>query len=99
MGFYFKDGYEPDAPPQITQEMAQSLLNKLFSIGPSPEVPAPNAPTEVFSKTHEDASSACLHIGEDIYDLMFEQNFSKVNATIQKDEDNQLVFNLNKTEL
>ena len=97
MGFYFKKNYSPRQQlPQITEEMAKNLLDKLFNVEFSD---SPSQPTEVFSKTHDDAASACSHIGEYIYDLMFEQNFSTIDVTIKKDDDNKLVFNLNKTEL
>ena len=97
MGFYFKKGHSPRQElTEITEEMAKGLLDKLFSLE-TPQPPSP--PTEVFSKTHDDPASACTHIGEYIYDLMFEQNFSTIYVTIKKDDDNKLVFNLNKTEL
>lgn len=98
MGFYFKEGYGPKENLQITEKMAKDLLNKLFSIEDPHEIET-SASKEVFSEMHEDEISACRHIGEYIHDLMFNQDFSSIDITIIKDKDNQLVFNLNKTEL
>jgi hypothetical protein len=93
MGFYSKEEFPSEDSPEITKEMAEKLLMKLFSLKKGPSLP------KEMSKLHEDSNSACAHIGEYIHDLMFEQNYSSVDITIIKDEDNQLVFNLNKTEL
>lgn len=96
MAFFLKKSFEePDGEPEITQEMAEKLLMKLFNIEPK----EPKLPLDSYKKMHKDASTACAHIGEYIYDLMFDQDFSSIDITITKDEDNQLVFNLNKTEL
>ena len=95
MGFYFKQGFNSNENPKITHEMAEKLLMKLFEI----DNKSPKLPSEVYKKEHEDASSACAHIGDYIYDLMFYQDFSSIDITITKDQDNQLIFKLNKTEL
>lgn len=92
MGFYIKDGYELDGQPHITKEMAHKLLNKLFSQAQEPSY------SEMFTKNHDSSSSACAHIGEYIHDLMYHQDYSLVDLTIEKEDDGHLIFKLNKTE-
>ena len=97
MGFYLKDHSESDEDdtPEITKEMAEKLLMKLFQL----DSKSPKLPLDTYEKLHEDIATACAHIGEYIHDLMFQQDFSLINITITKNDKNQLKFYLNKTEL
>ena len=94
MGFFIKKSFSSDDSHEIEEEIAKQLVMKLLSMNNPYQA---QLPQEVFVKNHDDAKSACAHIGDYIYNLMFEQNFSAVNLTITKDSDNQLIFNLNKT--
>ena len=95
MGFYINNEYKEEGGEriEITENMAKELLSKLFQISPS----AISSSTSE-SASFETQSAACQHIGEYIEDLMYVRNFSSVDITIQKDDDDQLIFNLNNTE-
>ena len=93
MGFYIKKPFLSQGSPEINEEMAKELLFTLFHISPSSLSSLKDESVSFPSK-----SDACQHIGEYIEDLMYARNFSSVNITIHKDADDQLIFNLNKTE-
>jgi hypothetical protein len=97
MGFYINNGHKGDERLEITADMAKELLSKLFEIPPSVLSSLQNMPMSE-SASFQSKSAVCQHIGGYIEHLMYERNLSSVDITIEKDDDDQLIFNLNKTE-
>ena len=94
MGYRFNPGWEPNSEPEITQEMAQEFLSKLFkSQAPTPPpifIPPPPPVTP--------HSVQAMHFGGYIEDMMFGEGYNTINITIQKADEENLIFKINHKE-